>query len=119
MPGILTTHALNLHTGAPAVGLAIVLYRLAAKGARDPLKTTVTNDDGRTDAPLLAPDEIRAGAYEIVFAVGDYFAHTGVALPSPAFLDDVPVRFSIADAAAHYHVPLLFTPWAYSTYRGS
>jgi 5-hydroxyisourate hydrolase len=119
MPGKLSTHALDIHQGKPAAGLLILLFRVDTKGQREAIKSATTNADGRTDAPLLSADEMRAGAYELVFAVGDYFARTGVQLPRPAFLDEVPVRFSIADAAASYHVPLLFSPWAYSTYRGS
>lgn len=83
------------------------------------LKTVTTNTDGRTDQPLLSEGEMQAGQYEIVFLVGDYFAGKGVSGPKIPFLDRVPVRFGIADAAAAYHVPLLCSPWAYSTYRGS
>jgi 5-hydroxyisourate hydrolase len=119
MPGKLSTHALDIHLGKPASGLLILLYRLDAKGQREAIKSATTNSDGRTDAPLLNAAEMKEGAYELLFAVGDYFARAGVTLPSPAFLDAVPVRFSIADTAASYHVPLLFSPWAYSTYRGS
>lgn len=88
-------------------------------GKPELLKTVATNADGRTDQPLLAAEEMQAGQYEIVFFVGDYFARKGAPTPKPAFLDRVPVRFGIADAAASYHVPLLCSPWAYSTYRGS
>ena len=92
--------------------------RLDENGDRRILKTVTTNDDGRTDAPLLAGEELRPGVYEIVFAVGDYFAgQEGV--PDPPFLGSVPLRFGIADPEAHYHVPLLASPWSYSTYRGS
>jgi len=119
MPGKLSTHALDIHQGRPAAGLLILLYRLDPKGQREAIKSATTNADGRTDAPLLSSEEIRPGTYELVFAVGDYFARAGVRLPTPAFLDEVPIRFSIADAAATHHVPLLFSPWAYSTYRGS
>jgi 5-hydroxyisourate hydrolase len=119
MPGKLSTHALDIHQGKPAAGLLILLHRIDAKGQRSALKSATTNADGRTDAPLLSADEMKPGTYELVFAVGDYFARAGVTLPAPAFLDEVPVRFCIADAAAGYHVPLLFSPWAYSTYRGS
>lgn len=96
-----------------------MLFRVEGNGDRVALKTAVTNADGRTEAPLLGPDEIKAGVYELVFAVGNYFERAGVALPTPTFLDEVPVRFAVADASAAYHVPLLFSPWAYSTYRGS
>jgi len=119
MPGKLTTHALDLHQGKPAAGLLILLFRLHPKGQREAIKSATTNADGRTDAPLLAPGEMQTGTYELVFAVGDYFARAGVPLPRPAFLDEIPVRFSLADPMASYHVPLLFSPWAYSTYRGS
>ncbi len=119
MPGKLSTHALDIHQGKPASGLLILLYRIDAKRQRESIKSATTNIDGRTDSPLLSPGEMQAGTYEIVFAVGDYFARAGVPLPRPPFLDEVPVRFSIADAAESYHVPLLFSPWAYSTYRGS
>jgi 5-hydroxyisourate hydrolase len=119
MPGKLSTHALDIHQGKPAAGLLILLFRVDAKGQRDAIKSATTNADGRTDAPLLASGEMKAGTFELVFAVGDYFARSGVPLRAPAFLDEVPVRFSIADAGASYHVPLLFSPWAYSTYRGS
>ena len=119
MPGKLSTHALDIHRGSPASGLSITLIRLEGKGNRVALKTAVTNADGRTDAPMLGPDEIKIGVYELVFAVGDYFRLAGIALSTPPFLDEVPVRFAVADASAAYHVPLLFSPWAYSTYRGS
>jgi hydroxyisourate hydrolase len=119
MPGKLSTHALDIHQGRPAGGLSIVLFRLEENGARGVIKTVVTNADGRTDAPLLGPDEMKVGSYELMFAVGDYFTREGVPLSTPPFLDEVPVRFSIADVSLAYHVPLLFSPWAYSTYRGS
>ena len=108
--GRLTTHALDLTRGRPADGLRIELWRAGAK-----LKTVVTNLDGRTDEPLLVDDEFTPDTYELVFYVGEYFD-----LPvEERFLDRVPIRFSITDAGAHYHVPLLTTPWAYQTYRGS
>lgn len=116
MPGKLSTHVLDLAAGRPAAGMRVELRRLAPRPAA--LGTTVTNADGRTDAPLLGPQEMAAGTYEITFHVGDYFASEGVSAPAP-FLDVVPVRFGITDASASYHVPLLVTPWAYSTYRGS
>ncbi len=118
MPGRLTTHVLDTAHGLPAAGLAIELWTVDGAGGRALLKTVRTNADGRTDAPLLEGDALRPGVYEIVFAVGDYFAALQE-LPAPPFLDRVPVRFGIAEAAAHYHVPLLVSPWAYSTYRGS
>lgn len=116
--GKLSTHVLDTAHGSPAAGVRIELWSLAGE-ARKLIKSATTNADGRTDAPLLAADELRAGLYEVVFHVGDYFASRGVALTEPRFLDQVPVRFSIADASASYHVPLLVSPWSYSTYRGS
>ncbi len=115
MVGRLTTHVLDTARGRPAAGVAVELWRL--DGERRLLKTVRTNADGRTDAPLLAEGELETGTYELVFAVGAYFAAHGAA--QPPFLDLVPVRFGIADPAVHYHVPLLVAPWAYSTYRGS
>ncbi|HMA37472.1 MAG TPA: hydroxyisourate hydrolase [Chloroflexia bacterium] len=120
MAGRLTTHVLDTAQGGPAAGLAIELWALGPDGAtRRLLKTVRTNADGRPDAPLLTADALAVGVYELVFAVGAYFRAQGLAGPTPAFLDQVPVRFGIADPAAHYHVPLLTSPWAYSTYRGS
>jgi 5-hydroxyisourate hydrolase len=119
MPGKLSTHALDIHQGRPATGVIIQLFRLDEKGARHFVKTATTNPDGRTDAPLLGPDEMAAGTYELVFGVGAYFTREHVPLADPPFLDEVPVRFAIADGSAAYHIPLLFSPWAYSTYRGS
>ena len=116
--GKLSTHVLDTAHGSPAAGVRIELWSLAGE-ARKLIKSATTNADGRTDAPLLAAEELRAGLYEVVFHVGDYFASRGVALTEPRFLDQVPVRFSIADASASYHVPLLVSPWSYSTYRGS
>ena len=109
MSGKLSTHVLDLTTGRPAIGMRIELHNLTI-GAL--LKTVQTNADGRTDAPLLAGAELETGEYELLFHVGDYFG-------DKSFLDRVPIRFRIADANAGYHVPLLCTPWAYSTYRGS
>jgi 5-hydroxyisourate hydrolase len=109
MSGKLSTHVLDLTCGKPAAGLAIEL-RNPATGAV--LKTVRTNADGRTDGPLLVGDEVQAGDYELLFHVGAYFGESG-------FLDVVPIRFRISDPQAGYHVPLLCTPWAYSTYRGS
>jgi 5-hydroxyisourate hydrolase len=116
--GWLTTHVLDTARGRPAAGVAVELWRLDAGGEHRTLLTTATtNADGRTDRPLLASGELEVGVYELVFAVGAYFA--AVAAPQPPFLDRVPVRFGVADPATHYHVPLLVSPWAYSTYRGS
>ncbi len=120
MAGRLTTHVLDTAQGCPASNMTIELWQLNSEGSgRTLLKIVRTNTDGRTGAPLLADDELVAGAYELVFAVGEYFAAQGVATASPPFLDRVPVRFGIADPTAHYHIPLLTSPWAYSTYRGS
>ena len=114
MPGRLTTHVLDTANGRPAAGVVIEL-----RAAGETLKTVRTNADGRTDEPLLAGDALLAGEYELVFHVGDYFAAAGQEGGRARFLDRVPVRFGIADAAEHYHVPLLVSPWSYSTYRGS
>ena len=114
MPGRLTTHVLDTARGRPAAGLTIELW-----SGETLLKTVQTNADGRTDEPLLAGEALAAGTYELVFGVGDYFAAAGLAGEGPPFLDRVPVRFGVADAGAAYHVPLLVSPWAYSTYRGS
>ena len=120
MAGRLTTHVLDTAQGRPAANMAIELWWLNAEGSgRKLLKTLRTNGDGRADGPLLAGEELAAGVYELVFAVGEYFAAQGMAMPSPPFLDRVPVRFGIAEATSNYHVPLLVSPWAYSTYRGS
>jgi len=109
--GKLTTHVLDTAAGRPGAGMSLELFLLEGKDWK-PLKSVKTNADGRTDAPLLEGERFRAGTYQLVFHVGAYFG-------SREFLDQVPVRFSIADARAHYHVPLLCTPWSYSTYRGS
>ena len=118
MSGYLTTHVLDLAQGRPAAGMRVELWRLADDGARALDATAVTNADGRMDAPLLAGEAFRVGTYELLFDVDAYFAAQGLGA-SPPFLTSVPVRFTIADLDAHYHVPLLVTPWAYSTYRGS
>jgi len=118
----LSTHVLDTAHGRPAAGVALVLYRIdGAPGAetRTLLKEATTNADGRCDAPLLADDALRAGRYELVFAAGDYFAAQGVRLPEPRFVDRVTIAFGIADSTQNYHVPLVVTPWSYSTYRGS
>ncbi len=115
--GRLTTHVLDTASGRPAAGLSIELFRIEG-GKRTALKTVVTNSDGRCDAPLLAGEEFRAGEYELVFAAGDYLRGQGVALSEPAFLDVVLIRFGMAEQT-HYHVPLLISPYGYSTYRGS
>lgn len=115
----LTTHVLDAAHGTPAEGLKIDLYRLDGEG-RTKLKSVLTNNDGRVDGgPLLIGDSFQVGQYELVFHAGDYLRGKGVALPEPAFLDIIPIRFGIADTQAHYHVPLLLSPFSYSTYRGS
>ncbi|MDQ0324975.1 5-hydroxyisourate hydrolase [Rhodopseudomonas julia] len=113
--GRLTTHVLDTATGRPASGLRIELFDAAGERLRE----MHTNDDGRCGAPLLEGADFKAGRYELLFHVGDYFRGSGVDLPDPAFLDVVPVRFGLADEEAHYHVPLLVSPYGYSTYRGS
>ncbi|MEO0539663.1 MAG: hydroxyisourate hydrolase [Cyanobacteria bacterium P01_A01_bin.105] len=121
MTGYLTTHVLDTAHGCPAAGLRITLWRMdnSLTGPPTPLKQVTTNADGRTDGPLLPTAEFVTGIYELRFEVGDYFRARGTDLPEPPFLDIVPLRFGIADASAHYHVPLLCSPWSYSTYRGS
>ena len=116
--GRLSTHVLDTVHGRPAAGVAIELYAVAGDSRRLVTRAR-TNPDGRTDAPLMAGEGFRAGEYELVFHVGDYFRGLGVPLAEPPFLDRVPVRFALADPDGHYHVPLLVSPWSYSTYRGS
>ena len=124
MSGRLTTHVLDTARGVPAAHVLIELWRIFGEDEqRVLLKTVRTNRDGRTDAPLLEDADLAEGVYELVFAVGEYFhpyfGEQGLAVPETLFLNRVPVRFGIADPEAHYHVPLLTSPWAYSTYRGS
>jgi 5-hydroxyisourate hydrolase len=120
MTGKLTTHILDTAQGCPAANVAIELWALDRQsGQRMLLKTVCTNQDGRTDLPLLAEEEFQAGLYELVFAIGKYFTHSQPNLSDLPFLDQIPIRFGIADPTAHYHVPLLVSPWSYSTYRGS
>ena len=109
--GKLSTHVLDTARGRPGAGIAVELYRLENETGTLVAKAT-TNRDGRTDAPLLEGARLRSGTYQLVFRIGAYFAGEG-------FLDAVPIRFTIADAAAHYHVPLLCSPWSYATYLGS
>jgi hydroxyisourate hydrolase len=118
--GQLTTHVLDTARGRPAAGMSVELLIHEPGGASpEVLARMTTNADGRTDRPLLGPGELRAGSYELVFDVGAYFADAGLAADGTPFLGLVPVRFGIADPEASYHVPLLVSPWAYSTYRGS
>jgi 5-hydroxyisourate hydrolase len=114
--GQITTHVLDTAAGRPAAGLKVTLTRL--DGTPAVIAEAVTNADGRADKPLLEGAAFAAGRYEIVFHVGDYFRRSGVTLPDPPFLDLVPVRFGVTEDT-HYHVPLLVSPYAYSTYRGS
>jgi 5-hydroxyisourate hydrolase len=115
----LTTHVLDTALGKPAEGLAIGLYRIDGE-TRTLLKSFLTNADGRVDGgPILAGDAFAIGTYELLFHAGDYLRGSGAMLSAPAFLDLVPIRFGIADTTAHYHVPLLISPYGYSTYRGS
>ena len=115
----LSTHVLDTANGRPAAGVALTLTRLGPAGERTMLKQVRTNSDGRTDEPLLAGADFATGAYEIEFRAGDYFRGLATILPEPPFVDVVPIRFGIADPAGHYHVPLLVSPWSFSTYRGS
>jgi len=118
MPGKLSTHVLDTANGCPAKGMKIELWSLAGE-RRSLIASIYTNSEGRTDKPLLSADKMAAGEFELVFFVGEYFAAKTSTLPLPPFLDKVPVRFGIADAGASYHVPLIVSPWGYSTYRGS
>jgi 5-hydroxyisourate hydrolase len=117
--GRLSTHVLDTASGRPAGGMMVELFRIEAGGARTLLKTVMTNADGRTDAPLLIDQAFKVGTYELVFDVAAYFQAKGAATADPPFLGSVPLRFSIAEPNGHYHVPLLVSPWSYSTYRGS
>ena len=116
--GKLTTHVLDVAQGKPGAGVAVELYALG-NCDRTLLATAVTNQDGRCDGPLLEGASLRAGRFELVFFAGDYFDLQGLALPEPKFIDRVTIAFGIADPGQNYHVPLLLSPWAYSTYRGS
>ncbi len=116
--GRLSTHVLDTVTGKPAKGVSWTLYRLESD-MRSELGAGQTNQDGRTDAPLLEGANVRVGTYELVFHVAAYFRAQGTPLTDPPFLDEIPLRFAIFDADQNYHVPLLVTPFSYSTYRGS
>lgn len=116
--GYLTTHVLDTSTGKPAAGVAITLFRLSGTD-REKLAEAVTNADGRTDAPILGRDAFAPGSYELIFEAGRYFDAQDVPAEAPRFLDSVPIRFGISEADSHYHVPLLLSPFGYSTYRGS
>ena len=116
--GRLTTHVLDTALGRPAAGVAVRLHAME-EGGRRLVAETATNADGRCDAPLMAGAAMAAGTYELEFGAGDYFAAAGLSLPEPRFLDTVVLRFGISEPGAHYHVPLLISPYGYSTYRGS
>lgn len=116
--GRLSTHVLDTVNGGPANGVRITLHRIDGQ-ARVEVKNVLTNADGRTDEPMLSGEAYKPGAYELGFHIGAYFAARGTTQASPPFLDVVPIRFTIGEADGHYHVPLLCSPWAYSTYRGS
>lgn len=116
--GKLTTHVLDTAHGCPAADLTIELFAIDSASQKTLLKTIVTNADGRTDAPLLADADLKIGVYELVFSVGTYFAQFEGDQAVP-FLNRIPIQFGISDLTTHYHVPLLASPWAYSTYRGS
>jgi 5-hydroxyisourate hydrolase len=117
--GRLTTHVLDTALGRPAAGIAVALHRIVPSGEREKLGDFVTNADGRCDGPLLEGAAFVAGTYELTFAGGAYFDRARMKLPDPKFLDEVTIRFGIASPDQHYHVPLLLSPYAYSTYRGS
>lgn len=116
--GRLTTHILDIMSGKPAAGVIVELFAVDG-GEREMLAKAVTNADGRCEKPLLAEDAFQAGTFELVFHVGKYFAATGTAVTEPPFLDKVPVRFTVTDAEANTHVPLLVSAYGYSTYSGS
>ena len=116
--GRLTTHVLDTAHGKPGAAMRVRLYRKRG-GSYDAVKEILTNADGRCDAPLLEAEAFTAGQYRLVFSAGTYFAAQGVNVPQPAFIDEVTLDFGVADPALHYHVPLLVSPFSFSTYRGS
>jgi 5-hydroxyisourate hydrolase len=117
--GHLSTHVLDTAHGCPAAGLRVTLQRLGADGSATTVLTQPLNADGRTDCPLLGAADMAVGRWRLLFEVAAYFRGRGVDLPEPPFIDVVQLDFGIADAQGHYHVPLLASPWSYSTYRGS
>jgi 5-hydroxyisourate hydrolase len=117
--GHLSTHVLDTAHGCPAAGMAVTLQRMAPDGSAATVKRVVLNADGRADGKLLEGDAMAVGRWRLLFEVAPYFRARGVALPEPPFIDTVQLDFGIADAAGHYHVPLLVSPWSHSTYRGS
>jgi 5-hydroxyisourate hydrolase len=116
--GSLTTHVLDTANGCPAVNVRIGIHRVLDAKIKH-VRDVVTNEDGRCDGPILKGDDFVAGTYELHFHIGDYFKYKNMDLPPPNFLDVIPVRFSISVLEEHYHVPLLVSPFSYSTYRGS
>lgn len=118
MNGWLSTHVLDTANGQPAAGMSIELFEISGN-ERTHLKTVVTNSDGRVDGRLLDSPEMKSGVFELIFHTASYFTALGTTVSSPPFLDLIPIRFAIADPGSHYHVPLLVSPWSYSTYRGS
>jgi 2-oxo-4-hydroxy-4-carboxy-5-ureidoimidazoline decarboxylase len=117
--GRLSTHVLDTHSGKPAAGIAVELIELAELGEARVVTRAITNADGRTDQPLIGKRPVPIGRYELHFSVGRYFAERGAALSDPPFLDQIPLRFAVSEPEGHLHVPLLVTPWSYTTYRGS
>ena len=117
MAGYLTTHVLDTARGCPAEGVKVALYRVSGNSHRK-IAETVTNADGRTDAPILPEAKFKTGTYELIFLAGDYLRAQGLAEEEPLFLDGIPIRFGMSEET-HYHVPLLLSPYGYSTYRGS
>ncbi len=112
----LTTHCLDTFSGKPAKGIKVDVYIISGK--REKINSTILNDNGRSDKPLIEGDSFKEGQYELIFFVGDYFKNI-TKLPKTPFLNEVVIRFGISNAKEHYHVPLLVSPWSYSTYRGS
>jgi 2-oxo-4-hydroxy-4-carboxy-5-ureidoimidazoline decarboxylase len=117
--GRLSTHVLDTHGGRPAPGVAIEFLEVASSGETHLLARTFTNADGRTDRPLIAEQPIPIAQYELRFGIGEYFARQAISVTDPPFLGVVPIRFTVAEPEAHYHIPIIVTPWSYSTYRGS
>ena len=118
--GRLTTHVLDTASGKPAAGIRLTLWAIDdTLDIKTALKTVETNDDGRTDTPLLKDQELQPGTYELIFEVGTYFKQVGGVVSDPPFLDQIPIRFTVDSAESHFHIPLLVSPWSYSTYRGS
>jgi 2-oxo-4-hydroxy-4-carboxy-5-ureidoimidazoline decarboxylase len=117
--GVLSTHVLDTHGGGPAEGVEIEFLEIASSGKSRLIARTTTNADGRTDRPLIAEQPIPIAQYELRFGIGEYFSRQKISITEPPFLGVIPIRFAVAEPESHYHVPLLVTPWSYSTYRGS